>query len=178
MKRVVLMVCSVICLAGFPYAASAANETATAEVHMVDANGIGKSVGTITFKDMMEGLEITPNMLELPPGKLGFHIHENGSCEPAPQDGKMAAAQAAGGHYDPQKTGKHLGPDGGGHKGDLPALNVAPDGTAKEPVVVKNLTAGEIKGRTVIIHEGGDNYSDAPKALGGGGGRLACGVIQ
>jgi hypothetical protein len=28
-----------------------------------------------------------------------------------------------------------------------------------------------------MIHEGGDNYADAPKPLGGGGARIACGVI-
>ena len=29
-----------------------------------------------------------------------------------------------------------------------------------------------------MIHVGGDNHSDHPKPLGGGGGRLACGVIK
>ena len=28
-----------------------------------------------------------------------------------------------------------------------------------------------------MIHAGGDNYSDEPQPLGGGGGRIACGVI-
>ena len=29
-----------------------------------------------------------------------------------------------------------------------------------------------------MIHDGGDNYADDPKPLGGGGGRIACGVIR
>lgn len=29
-----------------------------------------------------------------------------------------------------------------------------------------------------MIHKGGDNYSDEPAALGGGGARFACGVIE
>jgi Cu-Zn family superoxide dismutase len=29
-----------------------------------------------------------------------------------------------------------------------------------------------------MIHESGDNYSDTPKKLGGGGGRIACGVVK
>jgi Cu-Zn family superoxide dismutase len=29
-----------------------------------------------------------------------------------------------------------------------------------------------------MIHEGGDNYSDEPAPLGGGGARIACGVID
>lgn len=28
-----------------------------------------------------------------------------------------------------------------------------------------------------MVHEGGDNYSDDPKPLGGGGARVACGVV-
>jgi Cu-Zn family superoxide dismutase len=30
----------------------------------------------------------------------------------------------------------------------------------------------------MMIHAGGDNYSDKPKALGGGGKRVACGIIN
>ncbi|SSP59941.1 Cu/Zn superoxide dismutase [Acinetobacter baumannii] len=29
-----------------------------------------------------------------------------------------------------------------------------------------------------MIHAGGDNYSDSPLPLGGGGARIACGVIK
>lgn len=29
-----------------------------------------------------------------------------------------------------------------------------------------------------MIHAGGDNYSDKPEKLGGGGSRIACGVIK
>jgi Cu-Zn family superoxide dismutase len=29
-----------------------------------------------------------------------------------------------------------------------------------------------------MIHAGGDNYSDTPKPLGGGGERIACGVVK
>jgi Cu-Zn family superoxide dismutase len=29
-----------------------------------------------------------------------------------------------------------------------------------------------------MIHEGGDNYRDTPEPLGGGGGRIACGVVE
>jgi len=29
-----------------------------------------------------------------------------------------------------------------------------------------------------MVHVGGDNYSDNPEALGGGGARMACGVIK
>jgi Cu-Zn family superoxide dismutase len=48
-------------------------------------------------------------------------------------------------------------------------------GTAVAPRI-KDVSA--LKGRALMIHAGGDNYSDAPAPLGGGGARLACGVVQ
>jgi Cu-Zn family superoxide dismutase len=39
-------------------------------------------------------------------------------------------------------------------------------------------TVAEVKGRSIMIHAGGDNYSDQPVPLGGGGGRTACGVVK
>ena len=35
----------------------------------------------------------------------------------------------------------------------------------------------DLYGRALVIHAGGDNYSDSPEPLGGGGARLACGVV-
>ena len=35
-----------------------------------------------------------------------------------------------------------------------------------------------LRGKAIMIHVGGDNYSDQPAPLGGGGARLACGVLQ
>jgi Cu-Zn family superoxide dismutase len=36
----------------------------------------------------------------------------------------------------------------------------------------------DVKGRSLMIHAGGDNYADQPAPLGGGGARVACGVIK
>ena len=94
------------------------------------------------------------------------------------KDGKIGHALAAGGHFDPDKTGKHLGPGGGGHKGDLPVLTVNGDGIDKETLLVKGVSAADFKNHSVMIHDGGDNYADTPAPLGGGGGRIACGVIK
>ena len=75
-----------------------------------------------------------PALSGLPASAHGFHIHEKGACEPGDQSGKKVAGLAAGGHYDPQHTGKHLGPyRSGGHIGDLPELVVTPDGKAAQP---------------------------------------------
>ncbi|MDX1541502.1 MAG: superoxide dismutase family protein, partial [Geminicoccaceae bacterium] len=101
---------------------------------------------------------------------------------PAEDDqGEMAAAMAAGGHWDPEGTGEHRGPNGRGHKGDLPVIQVLVDEDGAKDVrrveYAPHVTPDEISGLALIIHENGDNYQDEPKPLGGGGARVACGII-
>ena len=59
----------------------------------------------------------------------------------------------------------------------MPTLYVDENGKATQPVFAPELELEDIEGRAIMIHAGGDNYSDSPKALGGGGERVACGVI-
>ncbi len=140
--------------------------------------GVGKIIGIIKLADSEQGLIISPDLAELPPGERGFHIHENPSCATLEKDGKKVAGLGAGGHYDPAHSGKHAGPTGDGHSGDLPALIVADDGTATLSVVAPKLKVADVLERAIIIHAGSDNYSDDPKPLGGGGARIACGIIE
>ncbi len=136
-------------------------------------------IGTIVFKDTPQGLLVDVNLNNLSDGKHGFHIHEFGSCEADyNKESVLEPALKSGGHYDPDKTGKHLGPDKKGHKGDLPVLEVSKNGDVKTKFYVPDLSVRELRHRSVIIHEGGDNYSDSPKPLGRGGKRIACGVIE
>jgi Cu-Zn family superoxide dismutase len=108
----------------------------------------------------------------------GFHVHENPSCESKEKDGKMVPALAAGGHYDPAASNRHGLPWGEGHLGDLPALFVDAMGNANYPVLAPRLKIADVKGRSLMVHAGGDNHADHPAPLGGGGARMACGVIQ
>jgi len=149
----------------------------TVTINLIDAKGIGKSVGTVTIRETAGGLEFDTNLKGLPPGEHGFHLHENGSCAPADKDGTPTAGQAAGGHYDPEGTKAHKGPAGGGHKGDLPKLNVDAKGNANVKLKASGLKLADATGKALVIHEAGDNYSDTPKPLGGGGARIACGVV-
>src|ERR1051325_3977292 len=72
----------------------------TAEIHKGTATGSAESVGTVTVTDGSGGAQIKTALKGLPPGSHGFHIHQNGSCEPAtPAGGQPVAAGAAGGHY-------------------------------------------------------------------------------
>jgi Cu-Zn family superoxide dismutase len=174
---------ALILAAGLGTAGSALAQPAPAEeavfvMHKVDAQGVGERIGEIKALDTPDGLVLQPNLHGLPPGAHGFHVHENADCRPEKKDGQSVAAGMAGNHYDPQNTGKHLGPSGSGHKGDLPVLRVDSDGVADEPLTVPRLTVKEIRDRALVIHAGGDNYSDEHQPLGGGGARIACGVLE
>ncbi len=149
-----------------------------ADMYHLTIDDDGKFVGTIVFENTQNGIFVQENFKNLPTGKHGIHIHENGRCDLTYVDGKPVLGGAAGGHFDPQKTTKHAGPNGNGHKGDLPVLTVKPDGTATDSFFLKGLSTDDIKGRSVIIHAGGDNYRDTPQPLGGGGNRIACGIIK
>jgi len=166
-------------LLAFALALSAAPALADVVVPMnlVDDNGVGVGVGQVTVSESRYGLVFTPALKGLVPGLHGFHVHQNPSCGPSEKDGKVVPGGAAGGHYDPAGTNMHGTPWGEGHLGDLPALYVAPDGTATQPVLAPRLKLGDLKGRSLMIHAGGDNHSDHPAALGGGGMRVACGVV-
>jgi len=158
-------------------AAQAASEKV--EMNLVTPQGIGHSLGSVTINETDKGLEFAPDLRTLPPGEHGFHVHAKGTCEPAMKEGKPSAAEAAGGHLDPENTGKHMGPEGVGHLGDLPVLVVNNDGKATEPVTAPRLKKlDDVKGKALMIHVDGDNMSDRPKPLGGGGARYACGVIN
>ena len=140
-------------------------------MHLVLPNSQSQSIGYVEATNSTYGLLLTPHLKDLPPGAHGFHIHVNPSCK---KDG-----MAAGGHLDPAKTDKHLGPyNPKGHLGDLPVLVVNKNGTATIPVLAPRLTVAKIENHSLMIHVGSDNYSDHPVKLGGGGERLACGVIK
>lgn len=173
MKKTLFALFVVMSLAGYSLA-----DEMVIQVYLVTDQGIGKNIGTVTATDSEYGLILIPQLSDLFPGIHGFHVHQNSDCSHATKDGKYVAALAAGGHYDPLKTGKHEGPYGKGHLGDLPALCAGGDGKATLPVVSPRLKVSDLKGRSLMIHAGGDNYSDYPEALGGGGTRFACGVIK
>lgn len=158
--------------------AAQANETIDVEMHKVSADGVEDSIGTVSIEKTDHGLLLTPSLSDLEPGVHGFHVHQNASCEPAEDDsGEMTAALSAGGHYDPEDTGTHQGPYAEGHLGDLPVLTVNEDGEANLPVLAPRLSMEDMSGRSLMIHAGGDTYEDEPH-LGGGGPRMACGVVK
>lgn len=176
MKKRTLCLAAIIAAAG---TTGAAHAQLTVQLHEVTEKGIERGIGSVKISESEYGLVFTPDLKGLAPGIHGFHIHENPSCDASQKDGKMTPALAAGGHLDPDGADAHGVPWGDGHLGDLPALYVQNDGTAITPVLAPRLTSlSDVRNRSLMIHEGGDNYSDDPHPLGGGGGRVACGVIE
>jgi Cu-Zn family superoxide dismutase len=178
MKTILSRACTAAALALAVATPAYAAKSVKVTMNAISPEGVGKSVGTITIKETKDGITLEPKLAGLPPGEHGFHIHEKPSCDVADKDGKPTAGQAAGGHFDPDTTKEHKGPGGGGHKGDLPKLVVSDKGDAKEKMEVKGLKLADVKGHALMIHANGDNYSDTPKPLGGGGERIVCGVAK
>ena len=145
-------------------------EQLTVEINRISESGVGEKIGTVIVSEGKSGVSFKVAVKGLPQGKRGFHVHEKGDCAAATKDGKMTAGMAAGPHFDPEGKKSHKGPKGAGHKGDLPLLT----GTAKginQTVTASRLKLADVQGKALMIHEGGDNYTDNPEN-GGGAGRV------
>lgn len=157
---------------------TAAAAEAQVTLNRAEAAGPGAEVGRVRLVETRYGLAFYPALQGLAPGLHGFHVHEKPSCAPAEQNGNVVPAGGAGGHYDPAGSKRHGEPWGDGHLGDLPALYVAADGSATQPVLAPRLKLADVRGHALMVHAGGDNHDDHPAPLGGGGARVACGVID
>jgi len=137
-------------------------------------------IGNLTFRENSEGLLLDINIKGLSSGLHGMHIHTNPSIDPAEKDGTMVLGLAAGGHYDTNEKHIHLGPyDKKGSISDLPALYVDEYGNSNYTILLSKIKSlDEINNRSIIIHAKGDNYSDNPVSLGGGGPRVAGAILQ
>lgn len=150
--------------------AATAQASLIIKMKSVTNDGAGYDIGYVKADDTIYGLLLTPKLKGLSPGIHGFHVHVEPMCSNRGMD--------AGGHLDPLKINLHNGPyAGNSHLGDLPVLIVNMQGEANLPVLAPRLKLSDIRNHALMIHAGGDNYSDHPEKLGGGGERFACGVI-
>lgn len=150
--------------------------------NMVDLQS-GKSVGHVEITESRHGMVFTPSLSGIrvrKGGTHGFHVHENPSCAPSVRDGRVIPGGAAGDHYDPDNTDRHGHPwTDNNHRGDLPQTYIDDNGQVTMPVLAPRLKPADFAGgRSLMIHVGGDNYSDTPALNGGGGARMICGVIK
>ena len=157
----------------FSFAFSAAAQKGAVKVDLSDAQG--KSVGTAQLSPDPKGVKIQLDLMNLPPGAHGIHVHAAAKCE-------GPAFTTAGGHLNPDM--KHHGLDNpdGPHAGDMMNLTVAADGTAKTTIVAPGVTMGDDPhsiftngGTALVIHANQDDEKSDP--AGNAGARIACGVI-
>ena len=173
---------NLIALAGLSVAVfsthAMAQDTAMANIINNDA----QNVGTIEIKQAPDGLLLHVNLDNMPVGKHGFHIHDNGTCE------DNADFKMAGGHIG-KGDNKHglMNPDGY-EEGDLPNLIVPENGKVEVEFYVDDLKIADAddknddevllddNGAAFMIHENADDHMTQP--IGGSGARIACGVIK
>lgn len=133
--------------------------------------------GIVIFSALPGGTEVALEVNGLPlykpatPGSSqvgphGFHMHENGSCEIGDPEEPF---EAAGGHWNPTNE-PH-----GNHAGDFPVV-FSNNGYARMTFVTNRFTVPQIIGKSIILHQGPDDYKTQPS--GGSGKRLGCGIIQ
>ncbi len=149
-------------------------ETKTISVSMESKSGsnaqgeayFSEKNGMVTFEAKFSGLK---------PGMHAIHLHEKADC--SAEDGK-----SAGGHWNPthQKHGK-WGDAEGYHKGDIGNFEVGADGNGKIEMQTDEWCIGcidenkNIVGKSVIVHEGADDFVSQPS--GDAGSRVSCGGI-
>ena len=149
-------------------------------MHPLGPGGVGPRIGFLLLRDTDAGLEVKPALPDLRPfgvgpGAHGLHVHEHGKLEPGRGKDGLVAGLAAGDHFDPAQTRSHQGPFGAGHLGDLPRVEVGADGVPRSTVVAPRVRLEQVMGRSLILHEGPDNYTDDPP--NGGGARRAIGGV-
>ncbi len=130
--------------------------------------------GSGIFSEKNGQVTITANFTGLKPGIHAIHIHEKSDCSAA--DGS-----SAGGHWNPtfKKHGK-LG-EGEAHKGDIGNFTADEFGngsitfTTSEWSIGGDDTTKDILGKSLIVHQGPDDYISQPS--GNSGARVACSAI-
>ena len=125
--------------------------------------------GTVRFYDTAYGTVVFAEVLGLPLGEgreeriFGFHIHKGGSCRSCGE-----AFSETGGHYDTSDSPHPY------HSGDLPPL-FGSGGIAFLAFLTDRFNTEQIIGRTVVIHDGPDDFTTQPS--GNSGLKIACGEI-
>ena len=148
-----------------------------AAIGMATIKGTAKDsqiIGSVSFMEMNDGLQVEASVANAPVGKHGFHVHEKGDCG---DDGK-----AAGGHFNPGKVMHGFLPKDGAmqaHAGDMGNVEVGSDGKGKISEFLPGVHLlgkdPSVAGLAVILHEKEDDFG---QPTGNAGGRIGCGVIM
>ena len=133
----------------------------------------GQAAGTATLIQTPNGVLLTAQLSNLPPGAHALHVHEKGLCEPP--------FTTAGGHFNPGDAVHGFRQDAGPHAGDLPNFRATDNGSAQIEMFLTTATLGganamlDEDGASLVVHAGPDDHMTDP--AGNSGSRIACGVI-
>ena len=123
-------------------------------------------LGKVEFLQKRNGVLVTADISGLPKNKTGFygfHVHRGRSC--AGRD-----FSESGEHYNPGMRPYPL------HAGVMPPLLSYGNGNAYLSIMTDRFTVKDIIGRTVVIHNGVDDFISQPS--GNAGKKIACGEIR
>lgn len=135
------------------------------------ASGEGAPLGSVTVEDGANGLVIRLAGSAMPAGTHGIHLHTVGKCE-GPK------FESAGSHWNPDNKKHGSANPEGPHKGDLPNVDVATDGTLTTVLTVAGVTRADLAdadGTAIVIHAKADDNKTDPS--GESGDRIACAVL-
>ena len=164
-----LLAVSVGCLSTGP--AAAVGERAFADIKLKD----GREAGRIEIIETVAGVLLKIKLKGLPAGRLGFHVHEVGKCQPD--------FKAAGAIFNPLGAKHGYLHDEGPMVGDLPNLVVQPSGDVEVELVSPFLNLSKESEDSIFDHDGSsfliferaDDHRTQP--TGNSGEPIACGVI-
>lgn len=143
--------------------APAGAERMTTQLKSADGTQVANATIDFTSGYATVTVEAGPNQV-LTQGFHGLQIHAAGKCE-----GDFSSAGSV--YQAPGHTGYPA-------SGDLTALQVRSDGSAKLVTTTNSFTAADLRnssGTALVLHQAADNLSGAP--AGDSGKRVACGVI-
>lgn len=142
---------------------------------IMEAKSDSKVEGEAYFKQEDGKVRMEAKFSGLKPGSHAIHLHEKADCSSA--DG-----MSTGGHWNPthERHGK-WGDAEGYHKGDIGNFEADADGNGSIVFETDQWCIGcgdenrDIIGKSVIVHEGTDDFVSQP--TGDAGGRVSCGGI-
>lgn len=169
MKSLAIAVAFIFASSAAVYAQEGQNHSAPKAVTADFINAQGQNVGTATLSETSQGVKITLNLKDLPPGEHLMHIHAHGKCDPPD-------FESAGPHFNPAAANLPKGVTAG----DIPnfQLHVHTDGTAHTTTLAPYVSLGDEPnsvfsngGTALVIHAIAQHVSaSAPP-------RIACAVI-